>query len=157
MTLNIFHAGDGINAIKLNENFAEVQDQVNDNELAINDIDQNALRVDGSNMTQSMVNDFQRQTPIVLSGDGDISLTDNSVHFLTLTGNARVVLPSTPISDIYSHTIILVVAGHSYTFDYANNTTGHLYNNLDIDPTKTYSIMYIYNKIDNNWYYSITQ
>ena len=115
------------------------------------------MRIDGSNMTQDMVNAFQQQTPIVLSKSGNINLTDNSVHFLTLTGNGQVVLPSTPILDNYSHTIILIVKGHSYTFNYSNGTSGHLYNDLNVNPANTYSVMYIYNKIDNHWYYSVTQ
>lgn len=158
MALNEFHPGDGINAQKLNENFAEVQGQINDNENQIIDIDETALRKDGSNMTQEMVNDFNKQTPIILSGNGNINLTDNRVHFLTLTSNNsnKVVLPAVT-SDNYSHTIILIVQGSAYSLNIANGTAGHLYNDINVNTSNTYSVMYIYNKINNRWYYSLTQ
>ena len=158
MTLNIFQAGKGINATKVNANFSEVQQQANDNETNITNIANTALLKDGSNITQTMVDEFQQQTPVILSGDGDINLTDNKVHFLTLTGNNtnQVVLP-TPANDQYSHTIVLIVQGSNYSLDIAHGTTAHLYNDINVDTTNTYSVMYVYNKIDNSWYYSFTQ
>ena len=154
--LHVFSAGKGINQVKINYNFAELQQKINTNETAINNIANTALLKDGSNVTQTMIDEFQQQTPVILSGDGNINLTDNKVHFLTLTGNNtnQVVLP-TPASDNYSHTIVLIVEGSNYSLDLG--TTYHLYNNLSIDTTETYNVMYIYNKIDGNWYYSITQ
>lgn len=154
MALNIFEAGKGINAAKINDNFSQVQSQSNTNETAINNIASTALLKDGSNLTQSAINSFQQQTPNILSADGTISLTDNTANFLTLTGNGTISLPAVA-SDQYTHTISLVVAGGSYSLGLG--TTYHLYNNLDIDTTKTYNVLYIYNKLDNHWYYSLTQ
>lgn len=154
----VFSAGKGINQTKINYNFAQLQQQTNNNELAINDIDNTALKKDGTNLTQQIIDDFQKQTPIVLSKNGNINLTDNRVHFLTLTGNNsnKVILP-TPASDGYSHTIVLIVKGGNYSLNIANGTNGHLYNDTNVNTTSTYSVMYIYNKIDNKWYYSLTQ
>lgn len=154
MALNIFEAGKGINATKINDNFSQVQNQSNTNETAINNIASTALLKDGSNLTQSAINTFQQQTPNILSADGTISLADNTANFLTLTGNGTISLPAVA-SDQYSHTISLVVAGGSYSLGLG--TIYHLYNNLAIDTTKTYNVLYIYNKLDNRWYYSLTQ
>ena len=154
MALNIFEAGKGINAVKINDNFSQVQNQSNTNETAINNIASTALLKDGSNLTQSAINAFQQQTPNILSRSGTISLTDNTANFLTLTGDGTISLPAVA-SDQYSHTISLVVAGGSYSL--VLGTTYHLYNNLDIDTTQTYNVLYIYNKLDNHWYYSLTQ
>ena len=157
MVLNIFEAGKGINATKINDNFSQVQNQSNTNETAINNIASTALLKDGSNLTQSAINTFQQQTPNILSTSDIISLTDNTANFLTLTGNGTISLPAVA-SDQYSHTISLVVAGGSYWLDFNTATGGrHLFNNLSVDPTQTYNVLFIYNKLDNHWYYSLTQ
>lgn len=150
----VFEAGKGINAVKINANFAELQSQTNTNETDIGNLANTALLKDGSNITPSLVATFQQQTPNILSADGTISLTDNTANFLTLTGNGTISLPAVA-SDQYTHTISLVVAGGSYSLGLG--TTYHLYNNLAIDTTKTYNVLYIYNKLDNHWYYSLTQ
>lgn len=155
MALNVFQAGKGINATKVNANFAEVQQQANDNESNITTIANTALLKDGSNLTQTIIDEFQQQTPIILATtSGTITLTDNCAHFLELTGNGTIALP-TPASDQYSHTITLTVQGGQYSLDLG--TVYHLYNDLLIDTTQTYNVLYVYNKIDGNWYYSITQ
>lgn len=150
----VFEAGKGINAVKINANFSELQSQTNTNETDIGNLASTALLKDGSNITSSLVQAFNQQTPNILSGDGTIALTDNSANFLTLTGNGTISLPSIS-ADQYSHTINLVVAGSAYSLDL--DATKHLYNPLAIDTTQTYNVLYIYNKIDNSWYYSITQ
>lgn len=155
-----FRAGDGINQVKLNENFAELQQKSNTNERNIDNLANTALLLDGSNLTSSIVEDFQKRTPNVISADGNIVLTDNSSNFLTLTGNNSntIVLPTiTP--DAYSHTINLTVQGGAYSLDINTATGGHhLYNGqYSVDPTQTYNVLFIYNKIDGFWYYSITQ
>lgn len=155
--LNQFSAGDGINCIKLNENFAELQTQSNNNENSINVISNQALLKDGSNLTAQIVDDFRKQPATVLSSSGTISLLDNSANFLTLTGNAVISLP-TISSDDYSHTILLVVAGSAYSLDVQTATGGHhLYNPIVINTENPYNVMFVFNKLDNNWYYSITQ
>lgn len=150
----VFEAGKGINATKINANFSELQNQTNTNETDIGNLASTALLKDGSNITPSLVATFQQQTPNILSTSGTIALTDNSANFLTLTGDGTILLPNIP-ADQYSHTINLVVAGSAYSLDLG--TTKHLYNPLTIDTTQTYNVLYIYNKIDNAWYYSITQ
>ena len=154
MALNIFEAGKGINAVKINDNFSQVQNQSNANETAINNIADTALLKDGSNLTQSAINTFQQQTPRILRRSGTISLFDNTANFLTLTGSGTISLPAVA-SDQYSHTISLVVAGSNYSLGLG--TTKHLYSPLAIDTTQPYNVLYIYNKIDNSWYYSLTQ
>lgn len=158
MTLYVFQAGKGINATKVNANFSEVQQQANDNETDLTTLANTALLKDGSNITQTMVDEFQKQTPVILSGNGNINLTDNKVHFLTLTGNNsnKVVLP-TPASDSYSHTIVLIVQGSNYSLNISNGTAGHLYNDTSVNTTSPYNVMYIWNKLNNSWYYSLTQ
>ena len=158
MVMNIFQAGKGINAVKINDNFSQLQTQSNNNETAINNIASTALLKDGSNLTQSIIDDFQQQTPIVLSTSGTIPLTDNRVYYLTLTGNNSNVIQLPVISsDIYSHTIILIVEGSNYSLDIANGTAGIMGAPLLIDANATYTVMYIFNKIDNRWYYVVTQ
>lgn len=150
----VFEAGKGINAVKINANFAELQSQTNTNETDIGNLANTALLKDGSNLTQSAINAFQQQTPNILSADGTISLADNSANFLTLTGNGTISLPAVA-SDQYSHTITLTVQGGSYSLNLG--ATKHIYNPFEIDTTQPYNVLYIYNKIDNSWYYSLTQ
>lgn len=150
----VFEAGKGINATKINANFSELQNQTNTNETDIGNLASTALLKDGSNITPSLVATFQQQTPNILSTSDTIALTDNSANFLTLTDNGTISLPNVP-ADQYSHTINVVVAGSAYSLDLG--ATKHLYNPLTIDTTQTYNVLYIYNKIDNSWYYSITQ
>lgn len=152
--LYVFSAGKGINQFKLNYNFAELQQQSNTNESAINNIANTALLKDGSNLTQTIIDEFQQQTPNIITSSGSITLTDNSTNFLTLTDNGTIALP-TVSADQYSHTIVLVVEGGSYSLDLG--ATKHLYNPITIDTTQTYNVMYVYNKIENEWYYSLTQ
>lgn len=155
MALNIFEAGKGINAVKINDNFSQVQNQSNTNETAINNIANTALKADGSNITQTMIDEFNTVTPNIITGSGNVNLTDNSVNFLTLTANSDVILPVITPDDSYSHTIVVVVAGS--LFSLSLGTSAHLLQNSDIDTTLPYSVMYVFNKIDNQWYYCLTQ
>lgn len=145
-----FQAGKGINASKLNDNFTELQTKSNSNESAINSLSNDALRKDGSNITQALVDDFNTVTPIILSNQaGTISLQDNKQYFLTLSGSGTISLPVVP-SDSYSHTIVLIVQGSNYSLNLGTQKTlGSL---IGIDSTRAYQILYIYNKIDNSWY-----
>ena len=145
-----FQAGKGINASKLNDNFTELQTKSNSNESAINSLSNDALRKDGSNITQALVDDFNTVTPIILSNQaGTISLQDNKQYFLTLSGSGTISLPVVP-SDSYSHTIVLIVQGSNYSLNLGTQKTlGSL---IGIDSTRAYQVLYIYNKIDNSWY-----
>lgn len=155
--IDVFSPNKGINVVKLNSNFAKLQQQTNDNEDDITTITNTALLKNGSNLTPEIINDFQSQVPNILSAGGTITLTDNSANFLTLTGNGTIALP-TVSSDDKSHTIILIVEGSNYTLDIGTATGDkHLFNDITVDPTETYSVMFIYNKIENAWYYSLTQ
>lgn len=155
--LHYFSPGNGVNAIKLNENFAALADSLNTNENDIQDIADTALLKDGSNLTQTIINEFQAQEPNILSTSGTIALDDNTANFLTLTGNGVISLP-TIASDIYSHTIILVVEGGSYSLDVATATNNrHFYVDVELDPTQTYCVLFVYNKIENAWYYCLNQ
>ena len=152
-----FSPGKGINMVKLNDNFASLQQQSNGNEDDITNIENTALLKDGSNLTPDIIADFQSQVPNILSTSGTISLTDNSANFLTLTGNGVVSLPAIP-ADQYSHTIVLIVEGGSYTLDVATATNNkHLYADVELDPTETYCVLFLYNKIENAWYYCLNQ
>lgn len=149
-----FEAGKGVNKNKLNSNFAELQTGMNTNETKLTQIANTALLKDGSNLTQGIIDKFNRDDVIVLSGSGDINLTDNKSHFLTLSDNGNIILPKIP-SDSMSHTIELIVSGSPYSLSLGTNK--HVLNYMNLIPTETYSVMYIYNKIDNEWYYSLTQ
>jgi hypothetical protein len=152
-----FSPGKGINMVKLNYNFGAIQQQANTNETNINTIANTALLKDGSNLTPDIIAEFQSEVPNILSGSDTITLTDNSANFLTLTGNGVIALP-TIASDNYSHTIALIVEGGQYSLDIATATGGkHLFNDLDVDSTNTYSVLFLYNKIEQAWYYSLTQ
>lgn len=158
--MHTFEAGKGINALKINENFTEVMDLANANETALLGIEQTALRKDGTNLTQEVVDDFKKNEPIIISGEeaiGDITLTDNRSHFLTLTGNGAIVLP-TVLTDQFSHTITLVVqpTEFSLTLD-KSQSAGVLGMNTEIIETDPFSVLYVYNKIDKKWYYYISQ
>ena len=153
--MHTFEAGKGINALKINENFTEVMGLVNANETALLQLSQTALLKDGSNLSQDVVDKFKQDEPIVLENrQGDIALTDNKTHFLSLSGAVKIVLPSIA-DDQFSHTITLIVDGSSYSLDLG--TGQHLYNPVYVDTTKPYNVLYIYNKIDKNWYYGLTQ
>lgn len=153
--MHTFEAGKGINAIKINENFTEVVDLANANETALLQLSQTVLLKDGSNLSQDVIDKFKQDEPIVLENrQGDIALTDNKTHFLSLSGAGKIVLP-TVLTDQFSHTITLIVDGSSYSL--VLGTEKHLYNPLNIDTTKYYSVVYIYNKIDKSWYFSLTQ
>lgn len=157
MALNVFQVGKGINATKVNANFSELQTQTNTNETNINTIANTALLKDGSNLTQTIVDDFQKQTPIVLATtSGTITLTDNRVHFLELTGDGEIDLPTIQ-PDQYSHTIVLVVQGGTYSLDVARDTAGSFSSQIIVDVSEPYNVIYIYNKIDQHWYYSLSQ
>lgn len=150
----VFEAGKGINAVKINANFSELQNQTNTNETDINTLESTALLKDGSNITPSIVQGFNQQTPNILSGNGTIALADNSANFLTLTGNATISLP-TVLDDQYSHTISLIVEGSAYSLGFG--TTKTLGTPLSLISTNTYQVFYVYNKIDRSWYFNLGQ
>lgn len=149
-----FEAGNGINVEKLNFNFLEAQEQANTNENSLTEIDNRALRKDGSNLTQEVVEEFNRHEAIVLSGSETQTLTDNRTHYLTLTGNATIKLP-TPNNDMLSHTIALIVQGSQYSLNLGTEKYLNAPGELKIE--QTYQVLYIYNKIDKNWYYCLGQ
>lgn len=153
--MNVFQAGDGINATKVNSNFAELKNQANTNEASLTTISNTALLKNGSNITQTLVNKFNEVTPTILSNrSGTISLSDNTQYYLTLSGNGTISLP-TVSRDSKSHTIILIVAGGTRSLNLG--TTYRLASVGSLDGSKAYQVMYIYNKLDNNWYYCIGQ
>ena len=158
MTLYTFQAGKGINANKINSNFTEVKDQANTNENNINTIANTALLKNGSNMSPGMAINFNRMpTNEIFAGPGqEIYLQDNRVYSINLNGNgAFITLPGVTPGD-KSHTIIAMIRSNGYSLDYLG-TTYHLLNDLNVDTTGSYSVMYIFNKLDNHWYYSLTK
>lgn len=152
--MHTFEAGKGINALKINENFVEVQDVANANESALLRLSNEALLKDGTNLTQDVITKFNQNTPDIKTTGGVIALADNTTTFLTLTDNSSIQLP-TVSADQYSHTIVLIVAGGLYSLSLG--TSFHLLNNEEIDTTLPYSVLYVYNKLDNKWYYNLTQ
>lgn len=151
-----FVAGKGINCTKINSNFTDLQNISNTNETQINTLANTALLKDGSNLTSTIIDEFNTVTPIVLANQsGTIVLQDNKQYFISLAAGATISLP-TIASDSVSHTISVVVQGSSYSLDLGTNgkSLGSL---MAIDPTKPYQILYIYNKIDNSWYSCLGQ
>lgn len=150
-----FEAGKGVNLVKLNANFTEVQNLANSNEMALLRIEQTALRKDGINITQDIVDEFRQETPIVLSSKkGNISLADNKTYFLSLSGAGKIILPTVP-TDQFSHTITLIVDGSSYSLDLGS--TNVILTKGDINVSKPYNVLYIYHKVHRAWYYYISQ
>ena len=149
-----FQAGKGINVTKLNSNFNEVVQKANANEEKLVDIANKSLLKDGSNLTQTIVEDFNRHEPIYLSGSGTQTLTDNRTHFLAPTGSVIISLP-TPINDMMSHTIVLFVQGSDYTVTLG--TEKYLNSPGELKTTNPYQVMYVYNKLDKSWYYCLGQ
>lgn len=153
--MHTFEAGKGINAVKINENFTEVIDLANANETALLQLSQTALLKDGSNLSQDVVDKFKQDELIVLENrQGDIVLTDNKTHFLSLSGAGKIVLP-TVLTDQFSHTITLIVDGSSYSLDLGS--TNVILTKGDVDVAKTYNVLYIYHKVHRAWYYYISQ
>lgn len=153
--MHIFEAGKGINAVKINENFTEVMDLANANETALLQLSQTALLKDGSNLSQEVVDKFKQEEPIVLENrQGDIVLTDNKTHFLSLSGAGKIALP-TVLTDQFSHTVTLIVDGSSYSLDLGS--TNVILTKGDVDVSKPYNVLYIYHKVHRAWYYYISQ
>lgn len=153
--LVIFNAGEGVSAPDLNQNFEDLRVQSNTNESGINDIEANALRIDGSNVTDALVNEFNRMPVVVLGTSGTLQLTDNADHFLAPTGNCTLTFPTIPQGDTHSHTINVAVQGSNYSV--THNLTHHLLNDLSVDTTAPYNLLFMYNYSDGNWYYYLTQ
>jgi len=156
--MHTFEAGKGINAVKINENFTEVIDLANANEAALLQLSQTALLKDGSNLSQDVVDKFKQDEPIVLENrQGDIALTDNKTHFLSLSGNGKIILPNIA-DDQFSHTITLIVDGGSYTLDASNGgSLPHILTKSNVDVSKPYNVLYVYHKVHKTWYYYISQ
>lgn len=153
--MHTFEAGKGINAVKINENFTEVVDLANANETTLLQLSQTALLKNGSNLTQDIVDEFKKDEPVVLENrQGDIVLTDNKTHFLSLSGAGTIVLPSVA-DDQFSHTITLIVDGSSYSLNLGSANA--ILTKGDVNVAKTYSVLYIYHKIHRAWYYYISQ
>lgn len=152
--MHVFKAGKGINKNKLNDNFEELKEKANANETNLNRLASTALQKDGSNLSQDIINKFQQEIPIILSGSGNIDLTDNKTHFLTLTGNGTPVLPTIGIDEI-SHTITLIVDGSNFSLDLSAHYA--ILNKMDIDTSEMYSILFMYHKVKKSWFYYISQ
>lgn len=151
-------AGKGININKLNPNFAELKNQANSNETMLTTINNTALRKDGSNMPQEVIDLFNQEEPENINGASTIALQDNKSYFLTLTGNGTISLPTISAGDRYSHTIVLTVAGGEFSLD--TGTSGRFLIQppyYTMDTTKDYQVLYVLNKLDNQWYACITQ
>lgn len=156
--LNTFVAGTGISAPKLNENFETLKNLSNENESRISTLADTALLKDGSNITQDLVNKVNTKNVTIIENSGEISLEDNSENILTLIGDGVIKLPTFATDDNLSHTISLIVMGSEYTLDINTATGGkHLINDLGVNPENPYSVLFIYNKIDRSWYYSLAQ
>lgn len=149
----VFQARKGINKDKLNENFSTMQNLANSNETQINTIASTALHKSGDNLEQSAIDEFKKDDATILSTSGAVSLLDGGEYFLTPTGNVTITLP-TITADQYSHTISLIVAGSQYIVD-----LGTTYSMLGpaIDTEQTYSVLFLYNKIDGHWYFFMGQ
>lgn len=150
-----FYAGEGISAPDLNDNFDELRTQSNANEDGIADIEDNALKKDGTNVTDATVAAFNRSVAITLGTSGTLQLTDNADHFLAPTGDCTLVFPPVTQGDGISHTINVAVQGSNYGV--THNLTHHLLYDSTVDTTAPYNLLFVYNHSDGNWYYYLTQ
>lgn len=156
----IFNAGEGISAPDLNTNFDNLKDQSNQNESDITTINNTALKVDGSNVSSATVAAFNRNITVTLSTSGASNLTDNAEHFLAPTGDCILNLPAVAQGDQYSHTVNIAVQGSNYGVEVRYNgipVTKHLLNDVSVDTTAPYNILLMYNHLDGDWYYYISQ
>ncbi len=151
--MEIFYAGKGINVQKLNANFANLQTQANKNESDIQTLANTALLKDGSNLTPDLVEAFKADSVLTIEGHGTLNLSDGGDYNITLNGDANIVLP-TVTNDDQSHTITVMVMGSDYSL---NLGTTHAMMSVDVITTRPYSVLYVYNKIDGNWYYYLGQ
>lgn len=151
--METFYDGKGINVVKLNANFDALKNQTNANETAIQNIANTALLKDGSNVTPEMIQKFKQDTVTSLSTSGTINLSDGGDYILTLTGNGTVLLP-TITNDSFSHTITMIVMGGSFSLNMSAATPVL---NPTIDIARPYSVMFVFNKVDNKWYYFLGQ
>lgn len=149
----VFEAGKGINRVKLNDNFAQLQGITNSNESALNTLSTQALHKNGDNLEQSAVDAFKRDNVTVLTTSDGVTLDDGGDYFLIPTGDVTITLPTiTP--DQYSHTISMVVAGSEYSVDLG---TSYSLMNPPVDTEQDYSVLFVYNHIDDKWYYFMGQ
>ena len=153
--LVIFHAGEGISAPDLNQNFEDLRVAVNINESGIDDIATNALKVDGTNVTDATVAAFNRSPVVILGTSGTLQLTDNAEHFLAPTGDCTLVFPTITPGDNITHTINVAVQGSNYGV--SHGLTHHLLYDSTVDTTAPYNLLFMYNHSDGNWYYYLTQ
>lgn len=153
----IFNAGEGISAPDLNTNFDNLKTQSNTNESGIADIDTNALRVDGTNVSDATVAAFNRSVVVTLGTSGSLQLTDNADHFLAPTGNCTLVFPTIDPNENpkISHTINVAVQGSNYIVNHG--LSNHLLYDSTVDTTAPYNLLFMYNHSDGNWYYYLTQ
>jgi hypothetical protein len=112
-----------------------------------------ALHKNGDNIEQSAIDEFKKDQVTVLSTSGTIALADNKDYFLTPTGNVTITLP-TITADEFSHTITLIVAGSEYSVDLG---TTYALLSPTIDTEHDFSVLFMYNKLDNKWYYFMGQ
>ena len=151
--MEIFYDAKGINVVKLNNNFDALKNQTNTNETAIQNIANTALLKDGSNVTPEMIQKFKQDNVTALSASGTINLADGGDYILTLTGNGTIALPNVA-GDSFSHTITMIVMGGAWSLNLSAATPVL---NPTIDIARPYSVMFVFNKIDNKWYYFLGQ
>ena len=134
--------------------------QSNSNEARITNIENTALRIDGSNVTDETVEAFNRNIVVTLGTSGVMSLTDNAEHFLAPTGNCYLDTPVIAQGDQYSHTINIAVQGSNYGVTLRENgqaITRHLLNGENVNTTLPYNLLLMYNHLDGHWYNYISQ
>lgn len=156
----VFNAGEGIPAPDLNANFDTLRTQSNANEANITNIENTALRIDGSNVTDATVAAFNRNEIVTLGTSGVLSLTDNAEHFLAPSGDCYLDTPVIAQGDLYSHTINIAIQGSNYGVTPRENgqaITRHLLNGENVDTTLPYNLLLMYNHLDGHWYYYISQ
>ena len=158
--MKIFHAGEGISAPDLNDNFDALKTQTNQNESDITTIANTSLKVDGSNITDQTVEAFNRSITVTLPTTGTANLTDNAEHFLAPAGNCTLNVPAVAQGDQFSHTINIAVQGSAFSVTLMENgslITRHLLNGENVDTTLPYNLLLMYNHSDGHWYYYISQ
>lgn len=156
----VFNAGEGIPAPDLNANFDTLRTQSTANEAKITNIENTALRIDGSNVTDATVAAFNRNETVTLATSGASLLTDNAEHFLAPTGDCDLTVPVIAQGDLYSHTINIAIQGSNYgvtLYEGGTAITRHLLNGENVDTTLPYNILLMYNHLDGHWYYYISQ
>lgn len=95
--------------------------------------------------------DYVNMPIVVLAGSGSITLTDNSINSITVSGDVTFALPTITDNTVFHEILIQVNMATAYniglgTTNYFNKTAP------DLSSAGTYNLYYEYDKATEQWY-----